>query len=222
MFFDRHISRWIVSFILLLIIATFIGISVYAAPEDHNSTEQGWIELSAQVPEGFTADVIALLVNEDTFEEFDIPLLAANNYTKSLKLPYGTYIVEQGYCAKDIRYGGFSDVDTIKLDSTVKAAVPIKYTFDILDAYAPSEAPPDEPNTEPSVELIESEPEEDPSDTDTAKEDSIKEEDPGITPDPGTKEASLLRNFIVTLLGTAVFVAIVFTAVYFVRKFKEE
>jgi len=222
MFFDRHISRWIVSFILLLVIGTFISISVYAAPEEHTSTEQGWVELSAQVPEGFTQDVIALLVNEETFEEFDIPLLAANNYTKSLKLPYGTYLVEQGYCAKDIRYGGFSDIDKIKLDSTVKAAVPINYTFDILGAYVSSEEAPVDSGSRPTVELIQPEREEDSSEKNVANEDSIKEEDPVIISDPDQKDVSPLRNFIVTLLGTAVFVAIVFTAVYFVRKFKEE
>ena len=202
--------------------------------------EGAYVELVAEVPEGFRGSVSVMLKNEESGEMYTITSFRVNFYSNSLMLPYGEYSIEDVFTSEDsMIYEAFIEEDCIKLDSNYTLHAKVLHN-ETGAAYVNGDSdidqePMDDMNSEENTsgnEITTDTPSQ-PLDTGAAKPDDTPDADETVTPDDNDKEdelqnapaddqpeskGSVVLYILKVFIGTAVFVGIVFGTVYIVRK----
>lgn len=190
-----------------------------------------YINLVAEVPEGFRGSVSVMLRNEDTDEMHTITVFRVTSYSSdSDLLPYGKYSVEQVFTSESsLAYEAFVDEDTIDLTSNYTLHAKVvhneagqayidgnsdvdKRPSDITAGTDTSSQPTDTGALEPDDSIG--------TDQTPAPDKDSKADQQQNTPADGQPESkgSVVAYVLKVILGTAVFVTIVFGTVYIVRK----
>lgn len=177
-------------------------------PEPAGST--GWVEISAAVPADFTAPLVISLLNNETQEEYDFPVIAENDYITLEELPVGSYSFSAGFVeGGDFRYS-LIPVETEYLVAYNEVAAAVKIDVIFNEEYADGVSLPDSYEEE-SAEPTEETDKEDVGETTTEKVPSEEKE-------PVTF-STVLKRIGIALAGALAFTGIVFLSVFLVRKF---
>lgn len=229
---------FVAAFLALLMVLSFIPTalamptskddSVYA-PSDNESfmadPDAGWIDLKATVPGGFSGSVSVSIRNTETDETYTITAFHVNYYANSKKVPYGEYTIERAFTSENnFVYEAFVEEDSFVLEDSHTINVTVTHNEE-GEAYVNGETDIDKPSTDPSSE--------DPiaSSSDTTVKDSDQSDNAASQDNAGDqqqedsqssaqKTGSSVVHFLRVLIGTAVFVFIVFSVVYLVRRQK--
>lgn len=224
------------------------GVSEPAESGDFLDDPEGaYVELNAEVPEGFRGSVSVLLMNQETNEKYTITAYRVNYYSNSLQLPYGEYSVEQVYTSENsLVYEAFVEEDSFKLKSnyTLHATVLHNaageaYVNGETDIDKDSSSEPDNASTTTPDVTQGSDVTQEPDNNQVADHtaqgtDNSQDQDADMTPttdDPSAPQrentpaddqpeskGSVVTYILKVVIGTAVFVGIVFGTVYIVRK----
>lgn len=244
------------SVLLLTVVMLFSLIpNAYADPTDTEDTgtdftvtedfledpEGAYVELKAEIPEGFRGSVSAMLKNEQTGETYTITAYRVNFYSNSMLLPYGEYSVEQVYTSESsMTYEAFIDEDGFNLSSNYTLHARVLHN-DTGAAYVDGSSDVDKeqtPATEPTGETTDTNTPTSPSqdsgsvnapegtnseqtpspDENKPADDTTQQEQNAPADDQPESKGSVVTYILKVVIGTAVFVGIVFGAVYFVRK----
>ena len=201
-----------------------------------------FVELKVEVPDGFRGSVSAMLKNKETGEMYTITAYRVNFYSNSMRLPYGEYSVEQVYTSENsMTYEAFIDEDGFDLSSNYtlharvlhnetgaayvdgssdvdKEQVPANETSgEPTDADTTVSQPQDSENVN-SGETTDTESTPSPDESKPADDDTTKQEQNTPADDQPESKGSVVVYILKVVIGTAVFVGIVFCTVYFVRK----
>lgn len=201
--------RLMISSIICILILLLSVIPAQAA-------KGGWIEVTSDVPDDLNSYIILSVINEDTYDEYDISVLPDNDFYARKEVPLGNYSVAAAWVFQDYRYEVTPNVSSFKVDDN--AAADIK-----LSVKAPTQ---ESPTDEPPIS------EEDPEDTflvetitgtiDTALDATTESEDDSTEKteqvEDEKEEISLLLRILIFVVGTAFFAGIIFAIVYFARK----
>ena len=185
-----------------------------------------YINLVAEVPEGFRGSVSVMLRNEETGEMYTITVFRVTSYSSDSELlPYGKYSVERAFTSENsLAYEAFVDVDSIDLTSNYTLHAKVVHN-EAGQAYIDGNSDVDKRSTD------------NPAGTDTStgalEPDDSTGTDQTPAPDKDSKadqqqntpadeqpesKGSVVAYVLKVILGTAVFVTIVFGTVYIVRK----
>lgn len=193
-----------------------------------------YVELNVEVPEGFRGSVSVLLMNQETNEKYTITAYRVNYYSNSLQLPYGEYSVEQVYTSENsMVYEAFVEEDSFQLESNYTLHAKVLHNAD-GEAYVNGETDIDKEsssaetgNASTTTPDVTQEPDHTQGTADT------QDQDADVTPAPDDSSAAQQENtptaqpeskgsvvtyILKVIIGTAVFVGIVFGTVYIVRK----
>lgn len=197
-----------------------------------------FVELKVEIPDGFRGSVSAMLKNKETGEMYTITAYRVNFYSNSMHLPYGEYSVEQVYTSEDnMTYEAFIDEDGFDLSSNYtlharvlhnetgaayvdgsseidKEQIPSSETTGDTET---SSQPQDSENVN-SGEATDTEETPSPDENKPADDDTTKQEQDTPADEQPESKGSVVAYVLKVLLGTAVFVNIVFGTVYIVRK----
>lgn len=185
-----------------------------------------YINLVAEVPEGFRGSVSVMLRNEETGEMYTITVFRVTSYSSDSELlPYGKYSVERAFTSENsLAYEAFVDEDSIDLTSnyTLHAKVVhneagqayIDGNYDVDKRSSDNTA-----GTDTSTGALEPDDSTGTDQTPAPDKDS-KADQQQNTPadDQPESKGSVVAYVLKVILGTAVFVTIVFGTVYIVRK----
>lgn len=223
--------------LLLLVIFVLSLVSVPASAADYDRNVRGRITVEAEVPDAFNEIVFLSLMNSYG-EEQSFAILPESNYILAFDVPCGKYWVSAYVSNGLLDYGVF--VDTTKITVSQEADVFIKLsvvggspeaTEDTQatdpapsetepEATAPAPTKPTEPPTEPSEPTL--------SDTEPGGEDKPSEPVTPTTPEKPDKTDTdkddgrpFWQEVLLTVLGTAVFVGIVFLIAYLYRRHRD-
>lgn len=223
----KNAKRILLFCITALLMPMNLTITALAAPDTvaDPEPETGWIEAKASVPEGFNGVVIVSMENQETLEEFDVDCLWENEYVGSKAIPAGDYRVTMAFVYQNYTYSVRVEPAsfTVKSDGT---AVPITLTV-----IAPEAKP--EPTAEPEIEQGELSTE--------VSEGTVEEQEPVSAPESrepivfdnesetvaeqeqesGHSFHDILMDLVFGLLGTLVFISVVFCACWLYRRYKE-
>lgn len=200
-----------------------------------------FVELKVEIPDGFRGSVSAMLKNKETGEMYTITAYRVNFYSNSMHLPYGEYSVEQVYTSEDnMTYEAFIDEDGFDLSTNYtlharvlhnetgaayvdgsseidKEQIPSSETTGEAGDTETSSRPQDSENVN-SGEVTDTEQTPSPDENKPADDDTTKQEQNTPTDEQPESKGSVVVYILKVVIGTAVFVGIVFGAVYFVRK----
>lgn len=201
-----------------------------------------YVELNAEVPEGFRGSVSVLLMNQETNEKYTITAYRVNYYSNSLQLPYGEYSVEQVYTSENsMVYEAFVEEDSFKLESNYTLHATVLHNA-AGEAYVNGEADIDQDiscseagNMSTPTPDTTQEPDNNQVVDHTAQgTDNSQDQAADMTPatddssapqqentpadDQPESKGSVVTYILKVVIGTAVFVGIVFGTVYIVRK----
>lgn len=219
------------------------GVSEPAASGDFLDDPDGaYVELNADVPEGFRGSVSVLLMNQETNEKYTITAYRVNYYSNSLQLPYGEYSVEQVYTSENsMVYEAFVEEDSFKLESNYTLHATVLHNAD-GEAYVNGEADIDQDTSSSEAGNMSSptpDTTQEPDNTQGADHtaqgtDNSRDQDADVTPaqddssapqqentpadDQPESKGSVVTYILKVVIGTAMFVGIVFGTVYIVRK----
>lgn len=227
------------AYVLLIFTFAFLflshSVSATAREEGEEAQKEktGWIEVTAEVPEGFTSAVIATVIHSETQEEYDIQLLEANGYTGKRQVPYGEYIADQAFVPADIRYGGIPESATFQITGKETAAAHVNYVVDILDAYKEpavseeeaEEAEPAPPPAESTEDVQEEEAVPDTPDEGEASNPEPEAAEPDESEEDGKEDApsstrvtKIVVSIILSVGASILFTVLVFLSVLLVRR----
>lgn len=185
-----------------------------------------YINLVAEVPEGFRGSVSVMLRNEETGEMYTITVFRVTSYSSDSELlPYGKYSVEQVYTSENsLAYEAFVDEDTIDLTSNYTLHAKVVHN-EAGQAYIDGNSDVDKTpsdntaGTDTSTGALEPDDSTGNDQTPAPDKDS-KADQQQNTPadDQPESKGSVVAYVLKVILGTAVFVTIVFGTVYIVRK----
>lgn len=185
-----------------------------------------YINLVAEVPEGFRGSVSVMLRNEETGEMYTITVFRVTSYSSDSELlPYGKYSVERAFTSENsLAYEAFVDEDTIDLTSNYTLHAKVVHN-EAGQAYIDGNSDVDKrpsyntAGTDTSTGALEPD---DTTGTDQtpAPDKDSKADQQQNTPadDQPESKGSVVAYVLKVILGTAVFVTIVFGTVYIVRK----
>lgn len=195
--------------------------------------EGAYVELVAEVPEGFRGSVSVMLQNKETGEMYTITAFRVNFYSNSKLLPYGEYSVEEVYTSEDnMTYEAFIEEDGFNLNSNYTLHAKVLHNENgaaYVDGSSDVDKEPSNGTTGATDTGTASQPKDtgalepdDPTGTDQtpAPDKDSKADQQQNTPadDQPESKGSVVAYVLKVILGTAVFVTIVFGTVYIVRK----
>ena len=230
--------------LFLFCMAFLSSVPVYAVPADSEAAT-GWIEVQCtEVPDDFSDAVTVILVNQESSERYKIHCFKDNDYIGRMEVPVGKYDLDQVSTQDAFVYEAFSDIWDFEITEDMPAAYLIEVKVkknDIPDDYMDLSEIPEEP--EHSEEVPGSDAQEAPTVQDTpaaepdtsagdvsettddlssvqtedSSDDAIQAEpeDPSLFSKANLIKALSKLGFV--LLGTGIFVAVVFGAVYIIR-----
>lgn len=185
-----------------------------------------YINLVAEVPEGFRGSVSVMLRNEETGEMYTITVFRVTSYSSDSELlPYGKYSVERAFTSENsLAYEAFVDEDTIDLTSNYTLHAKVVHN-EAGQAYIDGNSDVDKrpsditAGTDTSTGALEPDDSTGTDQTPAPDKDS-KADQQQNTPadDQPESKGSVVAYVLKVILGTAVFVTIVFGTVYIVRK----
>ena len=185
-----------------------------------------YINLVAEVPEGFRGSVSVMLRNEETGEMYTITVFRVTSYSSDSELlPYGKYSVERAFTSENsLAYEAFVDEDTIDLTSNYTLHAKVVHN-EAGQAYIDGNSDVDKrpsdntAGTGTSTGVLEPDDSTGTDQTPAPDKDS-KADQQQNTPadDQPESKGSVVAYVLKVILGTAVFVTIVFGTVYIVRK----
>lgn len=185
-----------------------------------------YINLVAEVPEGFRGSVSVMLRNEETGEMYTITVFRVTSYSSDSELlPYGKYSVERAFTSENsLAYEAFVDEDSIDLTSNYTLHAKVVHN-EAGQAYIDGNSDVDKRSsdntagTDTSTGALEPDDSTGTDQTPAPDKDS-KADQQQNTPadDQPESKGSVVAYVLKVILGTAVFVTIVFGTVYFVRK----
>lgn len=185
-----------------------------------------YINLVAEVPEGFRGSVSVMLRNEETGEMYTITVFRVTSYSSDSELlPYGKYSVERAFTSENsLAYEAFVDEDSIDLTSNYTLHAKVVYN-EAGQAYIDGNSDVDKRSsdntagTDTSTGALEPDDSTGTDQTPAPDKDSKADQQQNTPADeqPESK-GSVVAYVLKVILGTAVFVTIVFGTVYIVRK----
>lgn len=185
-----------------------------------------YINLVAEVPEGFRGSVSVMLRNEETGEMYTITVFRVTSYSSDSELlPYGKYSVERAFTSENsLAYEAFVDEDSIDLTSNYTLHAKVVHN-EAGQAYIDGNSDVDKRSsdntagTDTSTGALEPDDSTGTDQTPTPDKDSKADQQQNTPADeqPESK-GSVVAYVLKVILGTAVFVTIVFGTVYIVRK----
>lgn len=185
-----------------------------------------YINLVAEVPEGFRGSVSVMLRNEETGEMYTITVFRVTSYSSDSELlPYGKYSVERAFTSENsLAYEAFVDEDSIDLTSNYTLHAKVVHN-EAGQAYIDGNSDVDKRSsdntagTDTSTGALEPDDSTGTDQTPAPDKDS-KADQQQNTPAEEQPESkgSVVAYVLKVILGTAVFVTIVFGTVYIVRK----
>lgn len=185
-----------------------------------------YINLVAEVPEGFRGSVSVMLRNEETGEMYTITVFRVTSYSSDSELlPYGKYSVERAFTSENsLAYEAFVDEDSIDLTSNYTLHAKVVHN-EAGQAYIDGNSDVDKRSsdntagTDTSTGALEPDDSTGTDQTPAPDKDSKADQQQNTPADeqPESK-GSVVAYVLKVLLGTAVFVTIVFGTVYIVRK----
>lgn len=185
-----------------------------------------YINLVAEVPEGFRGSVSVLLRNEETGEMYTITVFRVTSYSSDSELlPYGKYSVERAFTSENsLAYEAFVDEDSIDLTSNYTLHAKVVHN-EAGQAYIDGNSDVDKRSsdntagTDTSTGALEPDDSTGTDQTPAPDKDSKADQQQNTPADeqPESK-GSVVAYVLKVILGTAVFVTIVFGTVYIVRK----
>lgn len=229
--------------VLALVMCLFTVSTVLAAPtvEDPGTTGEdlpivdetfmddphgAYINLVAEVPEGFRGSVSVMLRNEETGEMYTITVFRVTSYSSDSELlPYGKYSVERAFTSENsLAYEAFVDEDSIDLTSNYTLHAKVVHN-EAGQAYIDGNSDVDKRSsdntagTDTSTGALEPDDSTGTDQTPAPDKDSKADQQQNTPADeqPESK-GSVVAYVLKVILGTAVFVTIVFGTVYIVRK----
>lgn len=185
-----------------------------------------YINLVAEVPEGFRGSVSVMLRNEETGEMYTITVFRVTSYSSDSELlPYGKYSVELAFTSENsLAYEAFVDEDTIDLTSNYTLHAKVVHNEAgqaYIDGNSDVDKRPSDNTAGTDISTGALEPD-DTTGTDQtpAPDKDSKADQQQNTPadDQPESKGSVVAYVLKVILGTAVFVTIVFGTVYIVRK----
>ena len=223
----RWFSVFLLAFVLLLSM-----ISSVSAEQFIDDPSGAFVELKVETPEDFRGSVSVILMNKETGKTYTITSYRVNFYSNSMQLPYGEYSVEQVYTSENsMVYEAFIDEDSFNLSSNYTLHAKVLYNESgaaYVDgssgsAQSPTNDEPPSPLQDPSTSdpnnttASDQNPKPDES-TPDKKDDSAKQQQNTPAGDQPESKGSVVLYILKVIIGTAVFVGIVFGVVYIVRK----
>ena len=225
-------------FLIMIYLLCFTFMSVPVSAKE-TEDEFGWVEVRATVPTKFDGEIYVLLENQETFNTYDFFIVAINNFVASEKIPAGDYVVSFAYVYQNSNYKVSVDVDKLTVSSegaatVLNAVVTNKNAVETPVVNETIESP--EPSEVPNVETPSPDDTSDASQEGSSVEDSEVQATPTPTPivsDPPSsseveegddsvdnveEESSPIFVFLTKIIGTGIFIAVVFAVVYFVRE----
>lgn len=185
-----------------------------------------YINLVAEVPEGFRGSVSVMLRNEETGEMYTITVFRVTSYSSDSELlPYGKYSVERAFTSENsLAYEAFVDEDSIDLTSNYTLHAKVVHN-EAGQAYIDGNSDVDKRSsdntagTDTSTGALEPDDSTGTDQTPAPDKDSKADQQQNTPADeqPESK-GSVVAYVLKVILGTAVFVTIVFGTVYIVRK----
>lgn len=185
-----------------------------------------YINLVAEVPEGFRGSVSVMLRNEETGEMYTITVFRVTSYSSDSELlPYGKYSVERAFTSENsLAYEAFVDEDSIDLTSNYTLHAKVVHN-EAGQAYIDGNSDVDKRSsdntagTDTSTGVLEPDDSTGTDQTPAPDKDSKADQQQNTPADeqPESK-GSVVAYVLKVILGTAVFVTIVFGTVYIVRK----
>ena len=199
----------LVAVFFLLLQPTVWAAAAETPPETAGST--GWVEISAAVPADFTSPLVVSLLNKETQEEYDFPVIAENDYVTLEELPVGNYSFSAGFVeGGDFRYSLVPvETEYIVAYNEVAAAVKIDVVFN--EEYADGVSLPDSYEEEPADSI-----------EDSADKKEAGEETPEKVPTEEKKPitfTTVLKRIGIALVGALAFSGVIFLTVFLVRKY---
>ena len=198
----------LVAVFFLLLQPTVWAAAAETSPESTGTT--GWVEISAAVPADFSSPLVVSLLNEETQEEYDFPVIAENKYITLEELPVGSYSFSAGFVeGGDFRYSLVPvETEYIVAYNEVAAAVKIDVVFN--EEYADGVSLPD------SYEDDLTDSTEDSADKEAGEEHTEKA--PIEEKEPVTI-STVLKRIGIALVGALAFTGVIFLTVFLVRKY---
>ena len=187
--------------------------------------EGAYVELVAEVPEGFRGSVSAMLMNQETGKTYTITAFRVNFYSNSMQLPYGKYSVEQVYTSEDsMSYEAFIEEDEFELNSSYTLHAKVLYN-EAGDAYVDGTSDIDKAPSDGTTTQQKPTGTAEPDDTSgnvqapaQDKDDKADQQQNTPAEDQPESTGSVVIYILKVIVGTAVFVGITFGVVYLVRK----
>lgn len=200
-----------------------------------------YLTLNVDVPEGFRGSVSVTLENEETHEEYTVTAYRVNFYSNSISVPFGKYSISRVFTSED-KFLYPVHLDEYELDIQSNHTLHASVTYNEEGAaYEDGSTGVDKEQTPANVPTGEttdtntstSQPQESGNvnagkDTDTEQtpspdenkpaDDTTQQEQNTPADDQPESKGSVVTYILKVVIGTAVFVGIVFGTVYFVRK----
>lgn len=239
-------TRVCIAALLAFFLILFSVPSVLAAPTDTDTTTEppsadtfiddpdgAYVELVVEVPDGFRGSVSVMLQNKETGEMYTITAFRVNFYSNSKLLPYGEYSVEEVYTSEDnMTYEAFIEEDGFNLNSNYTLHAKVLHNENGA-AYVDGSSGVDKEPSNGTTGTTDTGTASQPNDTGALEPDDSIGTDQTPAPDKDSNadqqqntpaddqpesKGSVVAYVLKVILGTAVFVTIVFGTVYIVRK----
>lgn len=185
-----------------------------------------YINLVAEVPEGFRGSVSVMLRNEETGEMYTITVFRVTSYSSDSELlPYGKYSVERAFTSENsLAYEAFVDEDSIDLTSNYTLHAKVVHN-EAGQAYIDGNSDVDKRSSDNTAGTDTSTGALEPDDSTGTDQTPAPDKDSKADQQQNTpaveqpeSKGSVVAYVLKVILGTAVFVTIVFGTVYIVRK----
>lgn len=173
----------------MLVVLLLSSVSVFA-------DTLGWVEVKADVPDDFSRYMIVTITNDETLEEYDIAVLGENGYFVHREVPHGTYTVSAAWVFQDYRFQVTPDVTSITVDGDAAAPIHLSVTM-----------PSEEERNDAEDDLA----------LNTEEETSDAAIDTEVIDDE-EKERGLVFRLVCFVIGTTVFVGLIYALICVCRK----
>lgn len=227
--------RWFSVFLLAFVLLLSMILSV-SAEQFIDDPSGAFVELKVETPEDFRGSVSVILMNKETGKTYTITSYRVNFYSNSMQLPYGEYSVEQVYTSENsMVYEAFIDEDSFNLSSNYTLHAKVLYNESgaayVDGSSGSAQSPTNDASDSEPLSPLQDPSTSDPNNTTASdqnpkpdesipdkKDDSAKQQQNTLADDQPESKGSVVLYILKVIIGTAVFVGIVFGVVYIVRK----
>lgn len=223
----------ILGLVLLILLSVF---AVHA----HATEATGWVEVRANVPDGFSSNIIVGIQDTETYQDYAARVIQANNYIARFQVPAGNYALVGAFLENgDYRYNTvlINGPSEFRIQGNqTDAAIVLEFETTFNEAYSetteePTQEPtmtepvPDDTTVEPTEDKGAELPTEPPTESVTEEATAPSETDtPDPSEEPGDQDKeeesglSGWKKLLYSFLSTAVFVGVIFLAAYLYRR----